>query len=177
MTLMDRLFRLGEFTGALTIAEYFIHVHSNTKFTSALAECHSIKGRISQMNEEYNVALSHFEIASKLVSNQTSVLFGLGQMYTYQADFDKAIESYQALLVNDSQNYETLKRLASIYSNRPGMKQQAIECFDRLLVLLKSCNDLDKKSENISDPEIFIEYAQLIEDTDVKSSLNCSFNF
>ncbi|KAJ3083117.1 protein required for normal CLN1 and CLN2 G1 cyclin expression, partial [Quaeritorhiza haematococci] len=71
-----------------------------------------------------------------------------------------------------------MEKLASLYSRNIQTRPQALECFEKLKKLLKSYSDEDKKStaqgkedDYLNDPEMLVEMAFLMEETDGKGAL------
>ncbi|KAJ3223457.1 protein required for normal CLN1 and CLN2 G1 cyclin expression, partial [Clydaea vesicula] len=141
---------------------------NNHKFKKIQAEALSIKGKIHHINNEYDEALKCLESSLALNPASLAVHFGLGQLYTYQGDFDKAIESFQFILQKEPNNYETLKNLAFLNSKKASTKGAALEDFKKLNLIMKTFEKSDKVG---GDPEVLVEYGRLKEETDIKEAL------
>jgi RNA polymerase-associated protein CTR9 len=76
--------------------------------------------------------------------------FGLGQMYLVKGETAKAISSFEAVLKKHSDNYETLKILASLYAHS-GKRDKAIHLFRRIT------------ETHPQDTEAWIELGDLVE--------------
>jgi tetratricopeptide (TPR) repeat protein len=184
VTIADRLFKRGDHAKAGEIAGFVIKNGTTTR-----AEAYGIKGLVEQIGLKYDDALKSFEGARKEGAGGTGVMYGLGQMYTLTGDYPKAVDAYKTILDKEPDNYESLKRLASVYSMMDEGRDNAIECFDKLRGLLREYKEEDagkspgwgkspkkvgkKDVGSISDPEILIEYGQVHEATDIQVTLAC----
>jgi tetratricopeptide (TPR) repeat protein len=187
VTIADRLFRRGDYEKAGVLAEFVI---KNGK--TARSEAYGIKGLVEQIGKNYDEALKSFEGAKEEGGGGMGVMYGLGQMYTLKGDYTNAVDAYKSILEKKPDNYESLKRLASVYSMMEEGREHAIGCFDKLRGLLRGYKEEDagkspgwgrgspkkvgkKDVGSISDPEILIEYGKVHEDIDIQVSLTGEF--
>lgn len=105
-TIADRLFRRQDYEKALAVAEFVIQ-KSDDK--ACVAEAYSIKGLIQQFEKRYSDALKSFEAAVGEKSSSLVVQYGIGQMHTFQGNYEKAVDSFKRILEKQPNNYETLK--------------------------------------------------------------------
>ena len=132
VTIADKLFRSGDYEKAGVIAGFVIKNGKNSR-----AEAYGIKGLVEQIGSKYDDALKSFEGARKEGGGGMGVMYGLGQMYTLKGDYTKAVEAYKHILEKEPDNYESLKRLAIVYSLMDDGKENAIGSFDKLRGLLR----------------------------------------
>ena len=79
-----------------------------------------------------------FEEASKINPKSLLIDYGLGQMYIYKGETQKAVDHLEKILKIEPENYETIKKLASLYSKLLDTRPKSLSYFEKLKRLIKS---------------------------------------
>lgn len=101
-----RLFRRQDYSKAAIVADYVVKKSHSRAFK---AEGYAIRGLVQQIEKRYEDSLKSFEHAVKEDSNSMVVRYGLGQMYVFQGNYEKAEEAFNFILEKDPNNYESTK--------------------------------------------------------------------
>ncbi|VDP76196.1 unnamed protein product [Schistosoma mattheei] len=186
--LADHFFYKKEYAKVHRLA---LHAFYNTETESIRAESCYQMARAFHIQENYDNAFQYYYLATQLASS-TFILpfYGLGQMYLHRNDLEHAAMSFERVLKDNPNNYETLKILGSLYaqSNKPDKRTQSKQLFKQVRLCLH-CNQCiqnltmmklfhNKKCELHSFSislnlyvEAWIEYAQLL-DNDINGALD-----
>ncbi|XP_050574045.1 RNA polymerase-associated protein CTR9 homolog isoform X12 [Bombus affinis] len=140
-----------------------LHAFHNTENDVIRAEsCYQL-ARVFHIEGKYNQAFQYYYQAIQFAS-PTFVLphFGLGQMYIYRDDVEKAEQCFEKVLEVHPDNCETMKILGSLYANSGSQSKRDI-----------AKNYLRKVTEQFPDDiEAWIELAQILQESDHKAALN-----
>ncbi|CAL8078737.1 unnamed protein product [Calicophoron daubneyi] len=157
--LADHFFYKKEYAKVHRLA---LHAFYNTETEAMRAESCYQMARAFHMQENYDNAFQYYYLATQLASpNFILPFYGLGQMYLHRNDLEHAAVSFEKVLKDNPNNYETLKILGSLYaqSNKPEKRAHAKQLFKQVT---------ESQPEDV---EAWIEYAQLLEN-DVGGALN-----
>jgi len=139
-----------------------LHAFHNTENEYMRAEsCYQL-ARCFHVQQDYDQAFQYYYQATQFAASNFSLPhFGLGQMYIYRGDTENAAICFEKVLKAQPGNYETMKILGSLYANSENEEKRKI-----------AINHLKKVTEQFpEDVEAWIEYAQILEQTDVNESL------
>ncbi|CAH8484672.1 unnamed protein product [Schistosoma haematobium] len=157
--LADHFFYKKEYAKVHRLA---LHAFYNTETESIRAESCYQMARAFHIQENYDNAFQYYYLATQLASS-TFILpfYGLGQMYLHRNDLEHAAMSFERVLKDNPNNYETLKILGSLYaqSNKPDKRTQSKQLFKQVT---------ESQPEDV---EAWIEYAQLL-DNDINGALD-----
>ncbi|TNN11999.1 RNA polymerase-associated protein CTR9 [Schistosoma japonicum] len=127
--LADHFFYKKEYSKVHRLA---LHAFYNTETESIRAESCYQMARAFHIQENYDNAFQYYYLATQLASS-TFILpfYGLGQMYLHRNDLEHAAMSFERVLKDNPNNYETLKILGSLYaqSNKPDKRTQSKHLF------------------------------------------------
>ncbi|WAR02104.1 CTR9-like protein [Mya arenaria] len=108
----------------------------------------------TNIQEDYDQAFQYYYQATQFASpNFVLPFFGLGQMYIYRGDNENASQCFEKVLKAQTNNYEAMKILGSLYSNSTEHARKETAKFP-------------------DDVEAWIELAQILEQTDVQGALS-----
>jgi len=139
-----------------------LHAYNNTENELMRAEsCYQL-ARCFHVQQDYDQAFQYYYQATQFAaSNFVLPHFGLGQMYIYRGDTENAAQCFEKVLKAQPGNYETMKILGSLYANSEHEEKRKI-----------AISHLKKVTEQFpEDVEAWIEYAQILEQTDINESL------
>ena len=131
-------------------------------------------GKLHHINKNYEKALMCYEKAYSLDKGSPVIQFLLGQLSVYKKK--DAVGLFKSVLKHDPSNYETLKILASLYQQKheQGLANQ---CIEKMKTLMKSYHELENKKggddDYLMDPDVVVEMAKVVEDSDPKLALKC----
>lgn len=140
-----------------------LHAFHNTENEAMRAEsCYQL-ARMYHIQNDFNEAFQYYHQASLYASpNFVLPQYGLGQMYIFRNDNDNAANCFEKVLKAHPGNYETMKILGSLYANSQDQSKRE-----------EAKKYLKKVTEQIPDDvEAWIEYAQLLEQTDLNGALS-----
>lgn len=140
-----------------------LHAFHNTENEAMRAEsCYQL-ARMYHIQHDFDEAFQYYHQASLYASpNFVLPQYGLGQMYIFRNDNENAANCFEKVLKAHPGNYETMKILGSLYAYSQNQSKR-----DQAKVYLK------KVTEQIPDDvEAWIEYAQLLEQTDLPGALS-----
>ncbi|WAR02159.1 CTR9-like protein, partial [Mya arenaria] len=131
-----------------------LHAFHNTENEAMRAEsCYQL-ARAFHVQEDYDQAFQYYYQATQFASpNFVLPFFGLGQMYIYRGDNENASQCFEKVLKAQTNNYEAMKILGSLYSNSTEHARKETAKFP-------------------DDVEAWIELAQILEQTDVQGALS-----
>jgi len=138
-----------------------LHAFHNTENELMRAEsCYQL-ARCFHVQQDYDQAFQYYYQTTQLAaSNFVLPHFGLGQMYIYRGDTENAAQCFEKVLKAQPGNYETMKILGSLYANSENEEKRKI-----------AISHLKKVTEQFpEDVEAWIEYAQILEQTDITES-------
>ncbi|XP_052800522.1 RNA polymerase-associated protein CTR9 homolog [Mya arenaria] len=140
-----------------------LHAFHNTENEAMRAEsCYQL-ARAFHVQEDYDQAFQYYYQATQFASpNFVLPFFGLGQMYIYRGDNENASQCFEKVLKAQTNNYEAMKILGSLYSNSTEHARKET-----------AKAHLKKVTEQFPDDvEAWIELAQILEQTDVQGALS-----
>lgn len=146
------------------VQQLAMHAFHNTENESIRAEtCYQL-ARSYHIQGDLDQAFQYYYQSTQFNSNSFILPFyGLGQMYLYKNDPENAALCFEKVLKSHPENYESMKILASIYSNQnkdQEKREQAKKYFQKVTELIPD------------DVEAWIELAQLQESTDIQGAVN-----
>ncbi|KAI9209886.1 uncharacterized protein BJ171DRAFT_564374 [Polychytrium aggregatum] len=177
--MMAQRFMSRDLKKALVYAKIAVKYSTSQRL---LADSLTTEGRAYQALGKYAEAFESFKKAAALNPRSLKCQYALGEMYIYHGDIEKAIECFEAVRKGEPDDHGTIRRLASLYAQKPDSKKQASECFEKLKKLLKMDREAVlkemgvksvelKEDDYLVDPDIHIEMGRLAEGTDIKAAL------
>lgn len=139
-----------------------LHAFHNTENEAMRAEsCYQL-ARAFHVQGDYDHSFQYYYQATQFAPPMFVLPhFGLGQMYIYKGDTENAAQCFEKVLKVQPGNYETMKILGSLYANSQSQSKRDI-----------AKNHLRKVTEQFPDDvEAWIELAQILEQSDLQSSL------
>ncbi|KAL4224746.1 protein required for normal CLN1 and CLN2 G1 cyclin expression [Mactra antiquata] len=140
-----------------------LHAFHNTENEAMRAEsCYQL-ARAFHVQEDYDQAFQYYYQATQFASqNFVLPFFGLGQMYIYRGDNENASQCFEKVLKAQSNNYEAMKILGSLYSSSHEQSRKET-----------AKAHLKKVTEQFPDDvEAWIELAQILQQADVQGALS-----
>uniref|UniRef100_A0AAF5CVI6 UDP-N-acetylglucosamine--peptide N-acetylglucosaminyltransferase SPINDLY n=1 Tax=Strongyloides stercoralis TaxID=6248 RepID=A0AAF5CVI6_STRER len=133
------------------------------------AEGHYMVGRCLHQKGETDLAIRHYNIAiNSYGSKYLQPLFGLGQLFVKNKEFEKAIECFEKVLADAPNDVNTKKALIMMYIRCPGKN------FDiknkRTISAKKYFSEL-LTGENLLDATLIAEHARFLEKTNISLAL------
>uniref|UniRef100_A0ABD2W7J2 UDP-N-acetylglucosamine--peptide N-acetylglucosaminyltransferase SPINDLY n=1 Tax=Trichogramma kaykai TaxID=54128 RepID=A0ABD2W7J2_9HYME len=145
------------------VQQLALHAYHNTESDPMRAEsCYQL-ARSFHAQGDYDQAFQYyFQSTQNALPSFVLPHYGLGQMYIYRGDNENATLCFEKVLKANADNYETMKILGSLYANSSDQtKRDTAKTY------------LQKVTKHYPDDvEAWIELAQILEQTDLKSSLN-----
>uniref|UniRef100_A0A914UXQ8 Uncharacterized protein n=1 Tax=Plectus sambesii TaxID=2011161 RepID=A0A914UXQ8_9BILA len=152
-----------------------LHAFHGTENEAMRAEsCYQL-ARSFHAQRDFDQAFQYYYQATQFATPSFVLPFyGLGQMYINRGDTEHAIQCFEKVLKGQPNNYETMKILGSLYANSetPGVnageadssrKDRRDKAKEYLKKVVEQCPD---------DVEAWIDYAQLLEESDSKAALD-----
>ena len=139
-----------------------LHAFHKTENEAMRAEsCYQL-ARAFHVSNDYAQAFQYYYQATQFASpNFVLPHYGLGQMYISRGDTENAAQCFEKVLKAQPGNYETMKILGSLYATSDNEEKREI-----------AKSHLKKVTEQFPDDvEAWIELAQILEQTDLPSSL------
>ena len=176
-----RFFDKEQYPKALVMVETCLR---NTDIPLLQADATFLKGLIHQAQCQFDEALVIFEEASKMNPKSLLIDYGLGQLYIYKGETEKAVNHLEKILAKQPDNYEATKKLASLYSKSPDTRPKSFSYFEKLKRLMRVFRQEQagpgvelSEQEYLSDYEVLIEWAALLEETDIGQATKCNVFF
>ncbi|EGG16854.1 RNA polymerase II complex component [Cavenderia fasciculata] len=157
--LANHFFYKGDYTKVHALAQAAM---SNTDINQIKAEASYIIAKAYHATDKWNEALQNYHQATLKSPDFYLAQFGLGQVYLHNNDYEKAVGCFEAVLEKQPENYEALQILGSLY--KVSSQSKNIEKIKNVLMKTTLLNPNDSSN--------WLELAQLLESSDVSSSLD-----
>ncbi|RUS34355.1 hypothetical protein BC938DRAFT_481013 [Jimgerdemannia flammicorona] len=162
---------LNQFANYYFLRRDFAKAMQAASKASKAADDKSIKAESAYQMARAHHQMQQFEDAFKLYRQITELdpehllaQYGLGQMLIWKGETELAIQTFEKVLAVEPKSVETLKVLGSLYA-QTGNRSKALELFSKVT------NIIHEHHFDLDDPGMFIELAQLAEETDPVKSL------
>uniref|UniRef100_A0A0N4Z759 RNA polymerase-associated protein CTR9 n=1 Tax=Parastrongyloides trichosuri TaxID=131310 RepID=A0A0N4Z759_PARTI len=129
------------------------------------AESHYMVGRCLHQKGETDLAIRQYNIAvNSCGTSYLQPIFGLGQLYVKNKEFEKAIECFEKVLKEAPSDVNTKKALIMMYIRCPGktneIKSKRMEMTKKYFI-----------GENLLDPTLINEHARFLEKSNLSLAL------
>ncbi|KAJ3215841.1 protein required for normal CLN1 and CLN2 G1 cyclin expression [Dinochytrium kinnereticum] len=143
------------------------------------SDAYAFKAKALHSQGLYRESLDYYLKA--VDGNQSSPVhqFGLGEVYIFLGrEIEKACECLEKVLLREPDNYDSLMKLASLYSLSEETHSKALKCFTKLQQLfgIEDKNKLETNLGLISEPFAQVELACIYEARDPKVALSGYLN-
>ncbi|EDV28497.1 uncharacterized protein TRIADDRAFT_19990 [Trichoplax adhaerens] len=140
-----------------------LHAFHSTNVEPIQAEsCYQL-ARVFHSMQDYDQAFKYYYQATQFAdSNYVLPHFGLGQLYLARNDPTNAASSFEKVLKVQSDNYESMKILGSIYARSNNEEKR-----ERAKILLQKAT-----TQHPDDIEAWIELAGILEGSDIQGALS-----
>ena len=148
-------YELGQLEQAIRYIETALQI--NPRYLNAKNNLYNLyreQGLKALENQNYDAAISFYNQAIKLVSNDSIIYVLLGEAYSRKNDYKSAIEHYKKALQFNLGNTEVTNNLARSYNNlgtqlqNDGRWRDAIENYKEACKLMPEENQFKKNLEN-----------------------------
>jgi RNA polymerase-associated protein CTR9 len=138
----------------------------NSKSAKAKKDAYMMLGRIAHSQGDLKVAMENYKAAIKLCPDSLMVHFPLAQLYLSQDKPEEAIQCLEKVLAKHPTDYDSLKLLFSVYTNKPALHEKAEVVFESLK---KIVGDSEKELK-VRDPELIADIAAYLEKSNVQQA-------